>query len=200
MRQMVRSEGPPSVFEENWEQWRDRWVERRIENPSATFQWATANGERANHIVLPVLKKMTQHHCAFCDAFPVSGVSEETIEHYRPKSLFPEQAYTWENLFYCCTWCQKKNDTWSELLISPDEPDYHFLRYFYYKGTTGEILVNNRAAEEDQERAEETLKVYQLNEGDRPRNRMITARKYNAMDEANQILDEEPYRFIFEVK
>ena len=73
---------------------------------------------------------MTQRHCAFCDG-PLGIESRETVEHFRPKSKFPELAFAWENLFPCCDVCQShKGERFDLHLLKPDDDDYHFERYF----------------------------------------------------------------------
>jgi len=63
---------------------------------------------------------MTQAHCAFCDG-QIGAESRETVEHFRPKGLFPELAYAWDNLFPCCDLCQSALALSKALLHFPNE-------------------------------------------------------------------------------
>lgn len=50
-------------------------------------------------------------YCCYCDA-SVGEVAHEHIEHRKPKSIFPELAFQWENLHLSCPKCNmhKGND------------------------------------------------------------------------------------------
>jgi uncharacterized protein (TIGR02646 family) len=162
MRKFKRKPEPPFLTV-NWENWGIEWEKRRLENPNTVFHWHVIDGEIVNQKLLPLLKAQTQDHCSFCDAFPVNSASVDTIEHFRPKSEFPREAYKWVNLYYCCTHCQQKGANFDQALLSPDAIDYQFDRYFRWDFTTGELLVNEQAALEDQTRACITITFYKLN-------------------------------------
>jgi len=163
MRKLTRVDAPAFLLEK-WEEWGIHWEERRAGNPNAAFHWHVIDGEPINQRLLPLLKSQTQDHCSFCDGYPVNSVSVETIEHFRPKITFPRDAYSWGNLFYCCTHCQQKGAQFEEALLKPDEADYEFDRYFRWDFITGEIKVNEKASLPDQNRAAITIDMYHLNE------------------------------------
>lgn len=60
---------------------------------------------------------------------------------------------------------------------------------------TGEIEVNPRASERDQQRARLTIEIYALNEHGRPQSRLLEAKKYRSLPQDEYILDDFPYRF-----
>ncbi|HLH55679.1 MAG TPA: retron system putative HNH endonuclease [Verrucomicrobiae bacterium] len=155
----------PSFLSEKWEQWGRDWEDRRSTNPRATFHWHGIDGEPVNQKLLPTLKAQVQGHCSFCDHFPVCPPSTDTIEHFRPKTRFPREAFQWENLFYCCNHCQKKGERYDDALLRPDGSDYVFDRFFIYDFTTGRIEPNPLASPVDQNRALITIDLYLLNEG-----------------------------------
>jgi uncharacterized protein (TIGR02646 family) len=130
---------------------------------AAQFHWREIDGESVNIKLLPFLKTQTQEHCSFCDAYPVTPPSIDTIEHFRPKSRFPREAYRWTNLYFCCMHCQRKGDDFDEDLLRPDADDYAFEKYFRWDFTTGEMLTNTLALPEDQQRADVTIRLYRLN-------------------------------------
>lgn len=168
----------PVVLQNNRDKWTVQWVELQKRNPSAKFPWYQVDGRTAREHILPHLSGQTAAHCSFCDAFPVGGVSNETIEHFQPKSLFPELAYTWFNLYYCCDDCQSaKGELWDELLLKPDTDDYSCSRYFEYDFTTGEIKPNAVSPVQDQLRAIKTIELYGLDSHHRRRNRLLELRK-----------------------
>ena len=144
-----------------------------------------------NQKLLPLLKAQTQDHCSFCDNYPVSPPSIDTIEHFRPKAHFPRDAYRGSNLYFCCMWCQQKSDDFDEAALQPDAPNYDFDRYFRWDYTLGTIEVNEQASPEDQRRANVTIKLYKLNDG-HPSLRKRELRK-RAKD-ARGLLDDFAYR------
>jgi uncharacterized protein (TIGR02646 family) len=201
---MRRIERPPApdFLTENFERWGIQYKKRRDNNPNAIFFWTQHKRKRINLLLLPILMEMTSilgktenAHCSFCDGFPVEPVSANSIEHFRPKSLFPRLAYSWENLFYCCSKCQEsKMEDFDERLLKPDVLDYSFEYYFQYDTKTGNIIPNPDRLENDVQRAEKTIELYGLNKYGRPKARQRTIRQY--IDSNNPILDEFPYRFI----
>lgn len=61
--------------------------------------------------VRKALEEMYGGYCCYCDA-SVGEVAHEHIEHRKPKSIFPELAFQWENLHLSCPKCNmaKGND------------------------------------------------------------------------------------------
>ena len=175
MRKFDRAD-EPAVCKAHGVRWNTQWAEHRTTNPNAAFRWYFVDGISARDHLLPTLRLQTEDHCSFCDAFPVGGVSNETIEHFRPKSKFPEHAYTWTNLYYCCDACQNaKREEWHDMLLHADAADYSFSRYFEFDFTTRGIKPNPLANEQDQRRAAITVQLYGLDSPSRRRNRLDTA-------------------------
>jgi uncharacterized protein (TIGR02646 family) len=164
MRKFIRLE-EPDFLAANWENWGQDWERRHAENPKAAFHWHQLDNVPVNQKLLPLLKAQTQDHCSFCDNYPVSPPSIDTIEHFRPKAHYPRDAYRWGNLYFCCMWCQQKSDDFDEAALQPDAIDYEFDRYFRWDFTLGTIEVNEQATPGDQHRATVTIKLYKLNEG-----------------------------------
>lgn len=161
MRKLCR-EPEPEVLERLGSQWQRKWEEQRATGKE--FRWPNIDGEALNRKLLPALKAQTQDHCSFCDFFPVSPPGIDTIEHFKPKGMFPECAFAWDNLFFCCSCCQQsKGPKYDKLAIKPDEPDYSFDRFFRWDWTTGKLLPNERSSPPDQERAQVTIELFGLN-------------------------------------
>ncbi len=188
MRKFQRGEEPPFLAVK-WQEWGEDWERRQAQR--GTFHWHQHEGVAVNQLLLIPLKEQTQAHCSFCDAFPVSPPSLETVEHFKPKSRFPREAYHWPNLYFCCDFCQGKRDDFDELLLRPDAPDFDFHRYFIWEYTTGELLPNPQATEADRNRAEVTRRLYRLNEK-HPSLRMRARRQRIKLQD--EPLDELPYR------
>jgi uncharacterized protein (TIGR02646 family) len=164
MKKFERAAEPPFLAAV-WEAWGIEWEQRHQNNPGAAFHWHQIEGERVNAKLLPLLKAQTQDHCSFCDNFPVSPPSLDTIEHFRPKATYHREAYHWPNLYFCCMHCQQKAAEFEEAILRPDSPDYEFTRYFRWDFTLGRIEVNEQASDKDQYRADITIRAYRLNEG-----------------------------------
>lgn len=190
MRKQNR-EPEPDILAMGKSEWTARWIRRHEENKP--FRWPEVEKRGLNAHLLESLGRQTVGHCSFCDGFPVRGTSNETIEHFRPKSAFPALAFDWANLFYSCDACQtRKRDAFAELLLKPDEPDYRFDLFFRCNYSTGKLEPNPQASAEDQARATATIEIYGLNEDGRPTNRLRELRKFDPS--TGFPLDEYAYR------
>jgi len=113
----------------SWLKRRNAWRTSLAEGQSVgapVFTWPHWNNASIYQHLLPVLKTQTDAHCSFCDAYPVAGVSTETIEHFYPKTLeeFEHRVLEWANLFYACNGCQNaKGSKFHPALLKPDDPD-----------------------------------------------------------------------------
>lgn len=54
--------------------------------------------------VKPELENCHNGKCCYCET-PLDANSE--VEHWRPKSKYYWLAYSWDNLLYCCSFCNK---------------------------------------------------------------------------------------------
>jgi uncharacterized protein (TIGR02646 family) len=181
----------PAFLLDRWEQWGIQWEAQRAQKPSAKFTWRQVDGEAVNTKLLPTLKTQTQDHCSFCDNYPVSPPSYDTIEHFRPKAKFPRVAYKWENLYYCCDFCQSKGGDFDEALLCPDSVDYAFDNYFRWDFTLGTLEVNETASAENQQRARVTIDTYHLNDKHPSLRKLWLHRRQTLL---NEPLDTFPYR------
>ncbi len=50
------------------------------------------------------LREMFGAKCAYCES-PVTAVSYQHVEHFRPQSIYPLLAYEWSNLLLACERC-----------------------------------------------------------------------------------------------
>jgi uncharacterized protein (TIGR02646 family) len=106
------------------------------------------------------LVKMCHDKCAYCES-KIRHVDYGHIEHYHPKSKFPELTFEWSNLLLACGICNGKaykGDKFPERseggpLINPceDDPDAHFNFYYDLKthiasvfGTTQRGLISEK--------------------------------------------------------
>lgn len=75
-----------------------------------------------NHIeVKNALIKSSFSKCAFCESIPSESGNVE-IEHYYPKSIYPNETFNWINFLPCCRKCNESksnHDTKKEPIINP---------------------------------------------------------------------------------
>lgn len=86
-----------------------------------------------NDAVRDGLIKSSQGKCAFCECIPSEGGNIE-IEHFKPKSEYPEFTFEWENFLPSCRKCNSSKGTHDSVLepiINPYDIDpenaFHFV-------------------------------------------------------------------------
>lgn len=114
------------------------------------------------------LQTMQLDRCAYCESKITAP--KQHIEHFCQRSLFPKKTFDWSNLFGSCNdqeHCGKHKDNKSYVpsyqptdLIKPDEEDPEKLLLFSSDGT---VAIRLNLAPEDQHRAGETIRVFNLN-------------------------------------
>lgn len=193
---MMKQTRPPTpeYLRRHYKVWGHRYDERLTQDPKHTFRWPPIDGKTVNTLLMADLEQITQHHCAYCDVNILGAASRRTIDHFRPKRRFPMLAYAWPNLFLCCDTCQQaKGEQYTRRLLKPDIDGYQFERYFIVNFDTGKIDVNPAATDDDKVRADETIRVFDLNSKYRKK-----ARKLELMRGRGDLpLDDLPYRFLY---
>lgn len=143
------------------------------------------------------LIRMSEARCAYCNC--ILHISEYTphIEHFKPKDKFPNLETVWHNLFASCPKCNeyKGSDYPNVKPLKPDTEEYDFDYWFEIKWETYEILPNSLRDENEQKKAEETIKWLGLNRDSRPISRGEIVEQFK---EGN--LDDWSYKFMLERK
>lgn len=190
MMPMQRTQAPQSL-KDNYRKW-GREYKEKLNNPNVNndFSWKGKYQE-----ITSELFEITKNHCCFCDIHPLKA-SGATVEHFRPKSAFPLVSYVWENLFYCCTNCQKKGSKFplDFKLLKPDQVSYSFSYYFIYNFSTGIIKTNPMRSFSEKKRAENNIELYGLNKYGRPEARVLERKKF--LDANNPNTESYSFRFI----
>lgn len=114
----------PNVLAENAEIWQHAYhvaLENYRQEKTEQNKKAKDNAEKKyNH---KTIKKdlIAMHHdkCAYCES-KITHVDDANIEHFRPKSLFPEQCFQWENLLLGCSICNGKSFKGNKFPLEPD--------------------------------------------------------------------------------
>lgn len=149
----------------------NRW-ESKIAKGQGSKSWTWYN---LDAIIKPTLLRISQKHCAFCDKkFSNDEVNNSVeIEHFRSKVKFPKYAFSWTNLFPICRACNKaKGEKYDTNLLKPDTAQYTFNEYFIFNYKTGEIEPNPQKTQSSQNRAKQTIEIYQLNRKGLPEDRL----------------------------
>ena len=188
----------PAFLTSNYKKWGKRYKAKR-DNPAKSneFKWATYQYTKVNKLLLSILRdNVNNAHCSFCDGFPLDSTGE-TIEHLRCVSTYPLLSYYWQNLFYCCKYCNEhKQENPEKKLLRPDSFDYEFEKYFIFDPDTGKINVNPdpNLSDLERENASNIINLYGLNEYNRPFRRKFYLKQFQKME--NPEIEDFPYRFI----
>ncbi|EMN7269187.1 TIGR02646 family protein [Vibrio parahaemolyticus] len=116
------------------------------------------------------LDKLQNGFCAYCEC----KLSRKHIEHFRTRNMYPAETYNWSNLFGSCGDSSKQGG-WQRCgiykdngagqydvndLIKPDQDDpSQYLRFL----TTGTVIPRNELTQTQKRKAEETIRVFNLN-------------------------------------
>jgi uncharacterized protein (TIGR02646 family) len=112
------------------------------------------------------LEQMQGRRCGYCEG-PLDALGQH-IEHFRRKKHFPELTFSWGNLYWSCDQtdsCGHYKDHGAGAydvneLVEPciDDPD----QFFRFR-TDGTISIRPGLSASAQRKAEETLRVFNLN-------------------------------------
>jgi uncharacterized protein (TIGR02646 family) len=109
----------PTGFETRSANWQRRFAEAQEQNSKLTPSrfWTQVRPEMQTDV--QTLFDAFHGKCAFCESCP-SHVSSPHIEHYRPKSQFPDQMFVWRNWLLSCGRCNEKK--WAHFPDCTDQP------------------------------------------------------------------------------
>ena len=90
---------PPDILTQRRAEWLAAW--RAAATPK---QRAQALAKYRHPGIRDALREAFCGKCAYCES-ETEGVTWGHIEHYRPRSAFPERAFDWDNLLWACPRC-----------------------------------------------------------------------------------------------
>ena len=100
--------------------------------------------------------------CAYCEE-----LCKGEVDHFRPKSRFPELVYTWSNWLFACHDCnQAKGGRWpTEGYVDPcaTSKQSHPESYFEFDVLTAEVLPREGLSQSRRNRAQKTITDLRLN-------------------------------------
>ena len=110
--------------------------------------------------------------CGYCEE--EAGLGE--VDHFRPKSKFPELVYAWSNWIFSCNSCgNTKNNKWPPggyvdpcACSTQERPE----RFFDFNLRTGMIVPKSGLTREQRRKASQTIQDLGLNDSDHIENRL----------------------------
>ncbi len=159
MIHVARSEEPDG-FRQRAQDWERRFTAEQTRDPQLSISKFWAEVRREIRPDAAILFRNFYGKCAFCES-KMAHVSSPHIEHYWPKSKFPQRTFVWRNWLLSCGKCNEKK--WAKTpfcdaipcLINPtiEEPQKHI-------GFVGAITV------EKTERGKKTIELLGLKRQD----------------------------------
>jgi len=99
----------PQILQANAETWTTEYLRARnnyADNPTPELKKEVEKLEKKyNHDqVKDALKSMFKKKCAFCES-TITHIDYGQIEHFKPKSIYPDQCFEWNNFLLSCAIC-----------------------------------------------------------------------------------------------
>ena len=155
---MVRTprSDPPLGLLRNQVKWASRFERVRVSGGD----WAT---KQAKEILKSALDRLTHGKCAYCEG-PLDAQSHFEIDHHTAKTVRPDLAFEWMNLFPACNVCNrtKASQDHGGRLLKPDEEDPE---EYLWVDATGELSAHPSLSEEGAGRVRDTIRLCGLNRG-----------------------------------
>ena len=132
----------------------------------------------------PVLANRTNTNCWYCERqCQAVGGWAPTVDHFRPRSRFPELTYEWSNWIFSCRRCNvdNKKDKWPDSgYVDPCAADVMERpeQYFDYEPYTGEIVARNSLSDTARNRAWNTIDDLGLSKRDLVNPRFTSVRQF----------------------
>ncbi len=109
----------PAGFTQRAQNWWARFNAERIDDDKLTISKFWNKVRREVQADAEQLYLRSHGKCAFCES-RMADVANPHVEHYRPKSKFPELAFTWNNWLLSCKRCNDKK--WVHFPMCDTEP------------------------------------------------------------------------------
>jgi uncharacterized protein (TIGR02646 family) len=168
----VNRNAKPKVLEDNAKKWTTNYLAAKKEyeadktNSAKKNNFKKAESKYNHEDVKLALRNMFFEKCAYCES-NTTHVSYGEIEHFKPKSKYPELCFEWRNMNFSCEICNGKAHKGDKFplenengpIIDPVEenPDNHF-KFIYDKEWDQAIVIPIGA------RAETTVSMFKLND------------------------------------
>jgi uncharacterized protein (TIGR02646 family) len=126
---MIKLERPPApqVLVDNGSLWRDSLLAAIASYGSYKLipeeEKRRLLGGYHHDDIKVALTESSHGKCAFCECIPSEGGYVQ-VEHFSPKSLYPQKTFEWKNLLPACAQCnslKSNHDTEAEPIVNPYE-------------------------------------------------------------------------------
>jgi uncharacterized protein (TIGR02646 family) len=155
----LRRGAAPALLLEHRARWTHRWLD--VHTGVRRALWAPVSVRK---LLSNELRKLTFGKCAFCEGL-LEVTSYLEIEHYVAKTVSPEQAFEWSNLFPICRLCNSHKGDFDHggMLLKPDVDDPESMLWLH--PGTGELQPKAGLEDAVRQRVERTLKLCDLQRG-----------------------------------
>lgn len=79
------------------------------------------NSPKIKKSLREAMLKMSHKKCSYCECRLEIESKDATIDHFLPKSKYPDKIVEWENLFPSCLRCNRKKNNREETIVNPCE-------------------------------------------------------------------------------
>ena len=131
----------------------------------------------------PPLARRTNNNCWYCERqCRATGGWAPSVDHFRPRSRFPELTYEWPNWIFSCRRCNEiKNNNWPESgYVDPCAADVMERpeQYLDYEPDTGKIVARKGLSDTARKRAWDTIDDLELSGRDLVNPRFTSVRQF----------------------
>lgn len=150
MHKVKRNKGPIKLMNKDKE-WRDSLKINTKLKPN----WEEFSKTVIKKETISMLEDMYKGCCCYCES-KIKSTSYPEIEHFKPKTFYPELCFDYTNLHYSCKRCNlAKGSHYDDNIISPSEENPE--EYIQYIGELAVSIDNNK-------RGNTMIDVLKLNE------------------------------------
>jgi uncharacterized protein (TIGR02646 family) len=150
MHKVERNKAPVKLIKKDKE-----WESLLEKDSTLKPDWTGFSRSTLKNETMAALEVMYKGCCCYCES-KIKSTSYPEIEHFKPKSKYPEECFDYSNLHYCCKRCNvAKSSNYNEILVSPSTNNPE--DYIRYVGEIATSIDNN-------ERGNETIKTLKLND------------------------------------
>jgi uncharacterized protein (TIGR02646 family) len=167
----VRRTAKPKVLIDNATKWTSDYLVAKKEyeldkSDTKKKKFKTSESKCNQPEIKGSLKLMFSDKCAYCES-KITHIAYGEIEHYKPKSKYPNLCFEWDNMVFSCTICNgttHKGDKFplvnegGPIINLVDENPDHFFKFDYDKQTSQALIIPLN------ERAKTTLNIFKFND------------------------------------
>lgn len=143
----------PAILEQNATSWTANYLDAKKkfeQNPSPENKKLVETTEKKynQETVKSALIEMFNGKCAYCESH-IIHINYGDIEHFRPKSKFPEFCFEWDNLLLSCSICNGKSNKGNKFplereggfIVNPVEENPNDFFRFEFDVITKQFLI-----------------------------------------------------------